>query len=101
MSDKFKNYLHDKLFLHKWLSTHYVTCSASRVSEDDIEYIRKDISDDRIKELEAKIIAETVEKCIRFVENGRFLHDDAPAANLARELVSEMRTQLLPTGSKG
>lgn len=107
--------------------------------DNDIEYIRKDIHDERVKELEDrleidhrhkydgiacrdetiklledrvkeleakvaqleaernKIIAETVEKCIKFVEGGNFMRDDHPGKLFAKECGKEMRKQLLPT----
>lgn len=44
----------------------------------------------------AEIERRAVERAIAFVEGGSFLHDDAPAARMARECAKEMRKQLLP-----
>lgn len=43
----------------------------------------------------AQIERRTMERAIAFVERGSFLHDDAPAARMARECAKEMRKQLL------
>jgi hypothetical protein len=39
----------------------------------------------------AKARGDAIEECARFVENGRFLHDDAPTARLARECAAGIR----------
>jgi hypothetical protein len=39
---------------------------------------------------------ETIERCAKFVEGGRFLHDGAPTAIFGRECAAAMRRALLP-----
>jgi hypothetical protein len=43
----------------------------------------------------AEIERRTMERCIEFIRNGSFLHDDSPPARFAKEVTKEMERQLL------
>lgn len=48
--------------------------------------------------LAAEIERRTILRCIEFIRNGSFLHDQSPPKRFATEVTAEMEKQLLPQG---
>ena len=47
-----------------------------------------------IREAEQEAARRTLDQCIQVIAGGHFLHDDAPAARFAREVIAALRREV-------